>query len=373
LASRAAALAYKLTDAAGFDRTQFDRIMTQRERQSDILRGMKNEVDRVRRREFIKVVGWSAASLPFAARAQQPTLPVIGYLDLQTPDATAPFLAGFRQGLAETGFVEGRDAAIEYRWAENHYERLPALAADLVQRKVDVIAAINLPSALAAKEATKSIPVVFGIGGDPIALGLVASLNRPGGNITGITQLSIEGFAKRLEMMHEIVPSVTSIAFLTNPTNRRNAEAEEKEAQAAGRVLGLQVIGLSASSPTQVDAAFASIVEQRLGALLVSPDPFFIAQRDQLIALALRHAIPSGYHRREFPVSGGLISYGPSYTDGYRQVAVYVGKILKGAKPADLPVEQSAKFELVINLRTAKGLGMTIPPALLARADEVIE
>jgi putative ABC transport system substrate-binding protein len=307
------------------------------------------------------------------ARGQPPGVPVIGYLDTATLAQTAPFLTAFRQGLKEAGFVEGRDAAIEYRWAESHNERLPTLAADLVQRNVAVIVAINLPSALAAKAATKSIPVVFGIGGDPIALGLVTSLNRPGGNVTGITQLSIESYAKRLELLHEVVPVVTTIAFLTNPANKSNVDDETREAQAAGRALGLELIRLDASNLEEIEAAFASIVQQHIGALLVSSDPIFVAQRDQLASLAARHAVPAVYFRREFAMVGGLMSYGSSLTEGYRQVGIYTGKILKGDKPADLPVEQSAKFELIINLRTAKALGLTIPPALLARADEVIE
>ena len=326
----------------------------------------------MRRREFI-TLGAGAAAWPLAAWAQQPAMPVMGFLDTSTLAQTADFLVAFRQGLLEEGFVEGRNVKVEYRWGENQNERLPALAADLAQLQVVVIFAGNLPSALAAQGATKTIPIVFGIGGDPVALGLVASLNRPGGNITGITLQSIEAYAKRVELLHELIPAVRSIGFLTNPTNKRNAEDETREAQRAGGLLGLNILRLDASSVSDVEAAFAALARERAGALLVSADPFFVVQRHQLIALAARHAIPAAYARREFAADGGLLTYGASLPYAYHVMGAYSGKILKGAKSADLPVVQPTKFELAINLKTAKALGLTVPPTLLARADEVIE
>lgn len=327
----------------------------------------------MRRREFITLVGGVAAAWPLAARGQQQSMPVVGYLDTASPGPMGPFLTKFRQGLLESGFVEGQNIAVEYRWGENHNDRLLALAADLVERRVAVIAAINLAPALAAQAATKSIPIIFGIGGDPVALGLVTSLNHPGGNLTGITQQSIDTFTKRLQLLHELIPATTSIAFLTNPDNKRNAEVEIAVVNDMAKRLALQLPILNASSPSDLDAAFATIVEQRVGALLVSSDPFFVAQRDQLVDLAARHAVPACYFRRDFAVAGGLMSYGSSLTDGYRQVGAYIGQILKGAKPADLPVQQPTKFEFVINQRAAKALGLTIPPAFVVLADEVIE
>ena len=326
----------------------------------------------MRRRAFIGLIG-GAAALPLKARAQQQAMPVIGFLDTASPGPMGPFLAMFRQGLLESGFVEDKNVAIEYRWGENHNDRLSALAADLVERHVAVIAAINLAPALAAQAATKNIPIVFGIGGDPVALGLVTSFNHPGGNLTGITQQSIETFAKRLQLLHELIPAATSIAFLTNPDNKRNVEVETAAVNNMANRLGLRLPILNASSPSELDAAFATIAEQRVGALLVSSDPFFVGQRDQLVALAALHAVPASYFRRDFAVAGGLMSYGSSLTDGYRQVGAYIGQILKGAKPADLPVQQPTKFELVINQKAAKALGLIIPPALVVLADEVIE
>jgi ABC-type uncharacterized transport system substrate-binding protein len=326
----------------------------------------------MRRREFIGLIG-GAAALPLKARAQQQAMPVIGFLDTASPGPMGPFLAMFRQGLLESGFVEGKNVAIEYRWGENHNDRLSALAANLVERHVAVIAAINLAPVLAAQAATKAIPIVFGIGGDPVALGLVTSFNHPGGNLTGITQQSIEAFAKRLQLLHELIPAATSIAFLTNPDNKRNVEVETAAVNNMANRLGLRLPILNASSPSELDAAFATIAEQRVGALLVSSDPFFVGQRDQLVALAALHAVPASYFRRDFAVAGGLMSYGSSLTDGYRQVGAYIGQILKGAKPADLPVQQPTKFEFVINQKAAKALGLTIPPALVVLADEVIE
>ena len=326
----------------------------------------------MRRREFIGLVG-GAAVLPLAARAEPPTMPVVGFLDTASPGPMGPFLTMFRQGLLEGGFVEGQNVAVEYRWGENHNDRLPALATDLVQRNVAAIAAINLAPALATQAATKSIPIVFGIGGDPVALGLVASLSHPGGNLTGITQQSIDTFTKRVQLIHELIPATTSIAFLTNPENKRNVEVEIAAVNVMAKSLGLRLPILDASSPKDLDAVFATIAEQRVGALLVSSDPFFVAQRDQLVELAAHHAVPACYFRRDFVVAGGLMSYGSSLTDGYRQVGVYIGQILKGAKPADLPVQQPTKFEFVINQKAAKALGLNIPPGLIVLADEVIE
>src|SRR5947209_5866733 len=256
----------------------------------------------MKRREFITLIGGGAAAWPFKAQAQQQSMPVIGYLDTASPGPMGPFLTKFRQGLLESGFVEGQNVSVEYRWGENHNDRLPALAADLVERRAAVIAAINLAPALAAQAATNSIPIIFGIGGDPVALGLVASLNHPGGNLTGITQQSIDTFTKRLQLLHELIPAATSIAFLTNPDNKRNAEVEIAAVNSTADRLGLRLPILNASSPSDLDAAFATIVEQRVGALLVSSDPFFVAQRDQLVVLAARHAVPACYFRRDFVV-----------------------------------------------------------------------
>ena len=292
-------------------------------------------------------------------------MPVIGFLGSGSPGPSAPFTAAFRQGLAETGFVEGQNVAIEYRWAEGHYDRLPALAAELVGRKVDVIAAGGPPPALAAKGATSTIPIVFSSGDDPVATGLVASLARPGGNVTGISFLNVELHPKRLELLAEMAPQARVIALLVNPTNS-NAERVVQELQEAARAKGVQLPILKASSESEIDAAFATLVQLHAAALVVSADPFFNSRREQLVALASRHAIPAIYGFREFAASGGLISYGASITAASRQVGTYAGKILKGAKPADLPVVQPTKFELVINLKTAKALGLTVP--IVARA-----
>jgi len=326
----------------------------------------------MRRREFITLLGGAAATWPLTARAQHKTIPVIGYLNTGSPDTNPPLLAAFRQGLSETGYVEGQNLAIEYRWAEGHYDRLPALAADLVGRKVDLIMANSPPSALAAKNATSTIPIVFRGGPDPVRDGLVASLARPGGNLTGVITTATELTAKRLELLSELVPRARVIALLVNP-NVSNAERVIEDVQEAARAKGLQLHALKAGSESEIDAAFASVVQLHADALVVSADPFLSGRRAQLVALASRHAVPSIYAWREFAASGGLISYGPSLTAAFRLIGIYAGKILKGAKPSDLPVQQPTKFELVINIKTAKSLDITVPPTLLAQADDVIE
>jgi putative ABC transport system substrate-binding protein len=328
----------------------------------------------MRRRKFVALLGGVVAAWPFAARAQQKAMPVIGVLHTGSPNpSSAPFMAAFRQGLSEAGYVEGQNLAIEYRWAEGNYDRLPALAADLVGRKVDLIMASNPPSALAAKSATSTIPIVFRSGADPVADGLVASFARPGGNLTGVSTSSFnELSAKRLELLSELVPQAGVIALLVNPNNV-NAERVIRDVQETARTKGLQLPILKASSESEIDAAFASLVQLHAGALVVGADPFLSGRREQLVALAARHAVPAIYAWREFADSGGLISYGSSLTAAYRLVGIYAGKVLKGAKPADLPVEQPTKYELVINLKAAKALGLEVPPTLVARADEVIE
>ena len=324
----------------------------------------------MRRREFIALLG-GAAAWPFVARAQQPAMPVIGLLTATSPAPFAPLMNAFRQGLSEAGYVEGQNLAIEYRWAEGHYDRLPALAADLVRRKVDLIVAMNPPPALAAKNATSTIPIVFRGGDDPVGDGLVASLARPGGNLTGVS-LADDVTAKRFELLSELVPRVGVIALLVNP-NTAYAERVIRDLQEAARAKGLQLHVLKAGSESEIDSAFASLVELHVDALVVAADPFLSGRREQFVALASRHTVPTTYAWREFAALGGLISYGPSITAVYRLVGVYAAKVLKGAKPADLPVQQPTTFELVINLKTAKALGLAIPPSLLQRADQVIE
>lgn len=326
----------------------------------------------MRRRKFVALLGGVVATWPFAARAQQKAMPVIGVLNTGSPSASSRPMGAFRQGLSEAGYVEGQNVAIEYRWAEGHYDRLPALAADLVGRKVDLIMASSPPSALAAKSATSTIPIVFRGGADPVGDGLIVSLARPGGNLTGVSFVADELTAKRLELLSELVPRAGVIALLVNPTNA-SAERVIRDVQEAARTKGLQLHVLKAGSESEIDTAFASLVQLHADALVVGADPFLSSRREQLVALASRSAVPSIYAWREFAASGGLISYGASLTAAYRLVGIYAGKILKGAKPADLPVEQPTKFELVINRKAAKALGLELPPTLVVRADEVIE
>jgi putative tryptophan/tyrosine transport system substrate-binding protein len=326
----------------------------------------------IRRRDLMLVLA-GAMTAPRALRAQQKAMPVIGFLGLASPGPFAPFVAAFDQGLAETGYVNGQNVAIEYRWAEGRYDRLPALAADLVDRKVSVIAASGGPaSALAAKNLTSTIPIVFIGVRDPVELGVVASLARPGGNLTGFTNFGPELTPKRLELLCELVPQAGVIALLVN-LNSPTAEQHIGDIQEAARVKGVQLAILKAGTESEIDAAFTTLVQLDIGALLVGSDPFFNGRRDQLVALAARHAVPAIYEWREFAAAGGLISYGTGLTGIWRQFGIYVGRILKGEKPADLPVQQPTTFELVVNLKTAKALGITVPPSILARADEVIE
>jgi putative tryptophan/tyrosine transport system substrate-binding protein len=326
----------------------------------------------VRRREFIGLLG-GAATWPLAARAQQAALPVIGYLGSGSRGSDDFRLLPFQQGLGEAGFVEGRNVAIEYRWAEGKYERLPALAADLVRRQVSLlVAGSGTTGALAAKAATTTIPTLFMIGGDPVKLGLVDSFNRPGGNVTGVSVLNSLLGAKQCEFLHELAPNAAAIGFLVNPTTPL-AASDSSAVEAAARALGQQVLVAQASTASEIDAAFASLVQRQAKALLVDGDPFFNSRPQQLVALAARHALPTMYQDREFVRAGGLMSYGPSIVDAWRQVGVYASRILRGTKPTDLPVVQSTKFPLVLNLTTAKTLGLEVPPMLLAIATEVIE
>ena len=325
----------------------------------------------MRRREFIAALS-GAAALPLAARAQQ-AMPVVGILSGATIQGQQQELIAFRQGLGETGFTEGRNVVIEYREAQNQQDRLPALAADLVSRSVNVIVTIGgSPSGLAAKDATKSIPIVFLTGDDPVRLGLVASINRPGSNVTGMTFISAALETKRLEILRELMRKAGLVGLLVNP-NFPDAEVHMKELPATARRIGQQTVVVAATNEREIDAAFATLVQRKVSALLVTSDPYFSRRREQLIALAARHGIPTIYWRREYVTAGGLISYGANLADAYRQVGVYTGRILHGAKPNDLPVMQPIRFELVINLKTAKALGITVPPALLARADEIIQ
>jgi putative ABC transport system substrate-binding protein len=326
----------------------------------------------LKRRDFITLLGGGAA-WPLAARAQQPMIPVIGFLNSSSPDTDRDRVRAFRQGLSETGYVEGRNVTIEYLWADDHNDRLPAMAVDLVRRGVNVIVTGGTPATLAAKAATKTIPIVFVLSTDPVAAGLVASLNRPGGNITGVTGLNVELAPKKLELLHELLPSAASVALLVNPTNTVATEHETRTVQSAARTLGLRLHILHASAERDFEAAFVSLVQLRAEALVIGSDLFFTSRAEQLAALTVRHAVPAIYQFREFTAAGGLMSYGGSFSDWGRQAGIHTGRILAGAKPADLPVQQATRVELFINLKTAKALGITVPLPLSGRADEVIE
>lgn len=328
----------------------------------------------MRRRDFVSLLGGSAAAWSLAARAQEPKVQVIGYLGLETPELYASRLRAFHEGLRKTGYEEGRNVAIEYRWAQGHNERVPALIADLVGRKVDVIAVPGgVPGALAAKAATSTIPIVFEMGADPVALGLVASLNHPGGNITGATSLSAEVNPKRVELLHELLPKAEIFGFLVNPTNPANDQASSKLAMAAAKSLELKLQVLNASKEDDFEAAFAELVRLHAGGLVISNDTFYVTRQELLAVAAIRHAMPAISQSREFVTAGGLMSYSGSYTETHKQAGVYTGRILKGERPADLPVYRSTEVELFINLRTAKALGIDVPLWLLGRADGVIE
>jgi putative ABC transport system substrate-binding protein len=326
----------------------------------------------MKRRAFITLLGSAAAAWPLAARAQQP-MPVIGFLDSRSADAITEQLRAFRQGLKETGLVEGDNVAIEYRWAEGQYDRLPALARELVRRQVAVIAAIGTPSALVAKPATATIPIVFSVSDDPVKLGLVSSLARPGGNLTGVNFFGSEVVSKRLELLRELIPGVGRLAVLVNPSSATLSETTVRGVETAARGMGVQVQVFNAGTSREIDAAFANLVRERSDAVFVGGEPFLTSRRVQLATLAARYLIPSSFSQREVTEAGGLMSYGTNFRDTYRQAGVYVGRIIKGANPAELPVVQSTKFELVINAQTARMLGITVPDKLLVAADEIIE
>jgi len=327
----------------------------------------------VRRREFITLLGGAAAVWPLSTLAQQPAMPVVGFLGSASSGPFAQFLSAFKLGLMEAGYVEGTNVVIEYRWAEDQYDQLPTLAADLLRRRVVLIVAGGNAAVLAAKVATTTIPILFTTGSDPVQLGFVASLNRPGGNVTGVTVLATELGPKRLEMLHELVPTANIVGLLVNPTNPTIAEPTTRDMQAAARILGLQIQVLHASTEADFDAVFATLVQLRAGGLVIGGDNLFNGRSERLAAMALRNAIPTIYQFRDFAAAGGLISYGGSLATAYRQVGGYAARILKGEKPADLPVQQSSRVELIINLKTAKKIGLTVPVTLLGRADEVIE
>jgi ABC-type uncharacterized transport system substrate-binding protein len=326
----------------------------------------------MKRREFITLLGGATIAWPMAARAQQPAMPVIGFLNGASAEGYAHYLAAFLRGLKEAGYVEGRNVAIEYRWAGGQYDRLPALAAELVHRQVSVIAATSTPANLVAKAATSTIPIVFTTASDPVQLGLVASLSRPGGNVTGATQMNVEVGPKRLELAHELAPTAKLVALLVNPNNP-SAETLTKNLQTVALNLGLQLQVLRASTDSEIDHAFTAFLQQQAAVLVIGTDSFFNGQAERLASLTVRHSVPAIYQYGEFTAAGGLMSYGGSIGDSYRQAGIYTGRILKGEKPADLPVQQTTKVELIINLKTAKALGLTVPLPLLARADEVIE
>ena len=327
----------------------------------------------MRRRDFIKLIAGSAAAWPLAVRAQQPAMPVIGFVNVASAKDYTPQLSAFLKGLSESGYVDGRNVSIEYRWAEDQNDRLPAMVADLVHRQVAVIVATTTPAVLAAKAATTTIPIVFEMASDPLQLGLVASLNRPGGNVTGITQTNVEIAPKRLQLLHELVPTASVMAVLVNPANPTLAETATKKVQAAARTLGLELHVLNAGTERDFDGVFAKLIQLRAGGLVIGDDPLFASRSERLAALALHHAVPAAYQWREFAVAGGLLSYGSNITDAYRLAGNYTGRVLKGEKPADLPVQQATKVEFYINLKTAKALGLNVPAAMQARADEMIE
>ena len=327
----------------------------------------------MKRREFITLVSGAAVAWPLAAPAQQPAMPMIGFINAASAQSFPRPLAAFPKGLGETGYADGRNVAIEYRWAEGRIDRLPAMAADLVRRRVAVIAATGTAAALAAKATTTTIPIVFETGADPVQLGLVASLNRPGGNVTGVTQLNQEVMQKLLELLHELLPTARVIALLINPDDPALAEINTSKMLAAAHTLGLELHVLNASSERDFDGVFAKLIELRASGLVIGAEALFTSHSEQLAALTVHHQMPTIYKGREFAAAGGLMSYGSDITDSYRPAGVYVGRVLKGEKPADLPVQQATKVELFLNLKTAKALGLTVPTALLVRADEVIE
>ena len=327
----------------------------------------------MRRREFIKVIAASAAAWPIVARAQQAPIPVVGFINAASAQNYTRQLAAFLKGLGESGYVDGRNVAVEYRWAEGQNDRLPAMAADLVHRQVAVIAATSTPAALAAKAATTTIPIIFELGSDPVELGLVASLSRPGGNVTGVIQWNIEVAPKRLELLHELLPTARVMALLIDPTDPTNAKTTVSEVSAAAKTFGLQLHVLNASNENDFTGVFAKLIQLGAGGLVVGGGAFFVSHEKQLAALTVRHAVPAASEHREFAAAGGLLSYGSDITDAYRLTGIYTGRILRGDKPAELPVQRATKVELYINLKTAKALGLSVPPALQARADEMIE
>jgi putative ABC transport system substrate-binding protein len=327
----------------------------------------------MKRRQFIMLLGGAAGAWPLTVRAQQPALPVVGFLNSRTPDDTAHLVAAFHRGLSENGYIEGRNVAVEYRWGLGHYDRLPALAAELARWPVSVLASSGGdPAMLAAKAATSTIPIVF-VGGDPVQMGLAVSFRRPGGNVTGISTLADTLVAKRLGLLHELVSQAAAIGMLVNSGDRGSGAQQTRELQEAARTIGLQIHVLQASTDSEIDTAFESIAQERIAALIIGSDPFYDTRRDKLVGLAARNAVPAMYQSREYAAAGGLISYGIDFSESYRQLGVYTGRILKGEKPADLPIVQSTKFELVINLKTAKTLGLAISRDMLLIADEVIE